>query len=140
MHACRASGLKGNNRKPSLVYARLYTRTYWCPSKETCKACVVIVPRPEDDIIKDFPLEDILKKNNIWKSERQRLIISTLDFDKNKIVCTHCFSELTPHTRTDYAGVLLRHRCSANKIEGEDGRFPTQTSNLFYVHECASIR
>jgi hypothetical protein len=59
MHACRASGLKGNNGKPSLVYARLYTRTYWCPSKETCKACVVIVPRPEDDIIKDFPLDDI---------------------------------------------------------------------------------
>jgi hypothetical protein len=45
-HRCAASGLKKKGgRKTAKVYARLFTRMDWCPTKDTCKACAVIVPR-----------------------------------------------------------------------------------------------
>ncbi len=57
----------------------------WCPSKDSCKACAVIVSRPENDISKDLPLEELLLKNDKWKRELQQLVISTFDTDQNKI-------------------------------------------------------
>jgi uncharacterized CHY-type Zn-finger protein len=89
-HICQDPDVKkrwGNRNK---VYARLFRQLEWCPRKDTCKACIVIVPRPEDDLSNDLPLSEILQKNIQWKKERQRLVLTRLDIDKNKIMCMHC--------------------------------------------------
>jgi hypothetical protein len=52
-----------------MVYARLFTQTKWCPSKDTCKACAIIVPRPTA-IFEDLSLEQILLQSFTWKKER----------------------------------------------------------------------
>jgi hypothetical protein len=65
----------------------------WCPTKDACNACAVIVPR-SDDILKDLSLEEILLKSSKWKAERQGLVLSKLDLQKEKIICMHCLAEV----------------------------------------------
>jgi hypothetical protein len=133
-HRCTHSDVKRNNGAKALVYARLFTQMDWCPTKDACNACAVIVPR-SDDILKDLSLEEILLKPSKWKAERQRLVLSKLDLQKEKIICMHCLAEVTTPKIKTTNRFQLRHGCATNKNRSKKtGRFLTVLSNLYTVH------
>jgi ferredoxin len=123
------------HRGGAMVYNKLFTRMDWCPSKDSCTACAVIVPRPENDIMKDLSPEEILKKDNSWKTERQQLILSTCDFKKNKIMCMHCLKEVRINKNNGGTSVILRHPCDINNKRSKRGDLLSVTSNLFEIYE-----
>ena len=74
-HSCPASNLpKRVNGRYAMVCSKRFAQAQWCPNKDTCNACAVIVPRL-NDILQDLPPQEILLKNSPWKKERQRLVL-----------------------------------------------------------------
>ena len=50
-HPCPAINLpKRETGGYAMAYARLFTQAHWCPTKDICNACAVVIPRSNDTL------------------------------------------------------------------------------------------
>jgi hypothetical protein len=83
---------------------------------------VLLLTRDLTAILEDLSVEQILSQSSTWKKERQRSLLTTLDTNKNKIVCTHCFKEVKIEKNRLDGSFLPRHPCRTSQDRKKNGR------------------
>jgi hypothetical protein len=84
-HRCSMANARDKNGDVKRVNSSVFNVHKWCPDKANCKSGIQIFSRNED-----------IKKHASWLSpaERDKEMLSNLNFSIQKIICVHCDQEL----------------------------------------------